>query len=125
HRYPDNGAQALIGAIADKFGVPAEHVAVGCGSVGVTQQLLAAIGEPGTEVMYAWRSFEAYPILADLTGAESVRVPLRDDIHDLDAMAAAISPRTRLIFVCNPNNPTGTVVHTADRKSTRLNSSHL
>ena len=113
HRYPDNGAQALIGAIADKFGVPAEHVAVGCGSVGVTQQLLAAIGEPGAEVMYAWRSFEAYPILADLTGAESVRVPLRDDTHDLDAMAAAISPRTRLIFVCNPNNPTGTVVHTA------------
>jgi Histidinol-phosphate/aromatic aminotransferase and cobyric acid decarboxylase len=63
HRYPDNGAQALIGAIADKFGVPA-HVAVGCGSVGVTQQLLEAIGEPGAEVMYAWRSFEAYPILA-------------------------------------------------------------
>jgi histidinol-phosphate aminotransferase len=64
--------------------------------------------------MYAWRSFEAYPILADLTGAESVRIPLRDDTHDLDAMAAAISPRTRLIFVCNPNNPTGTVVHTAE-----------
>src|SRR5947208_3490720 len=114
HRYPDNGAQALIGAIADKFGVPAEHVAVGCGSVGVTQQLLAAFGEPGAEVMYAWRSFEAYPILADLTGAESVRVPLRHDTHDLDAMAAAISPRTRLIFVCNPSNPPGPVVHTAE-----------
>src|SRR5215469_18733684 len=111
HRYPDNGAQALIGAIADKFGVPAEHVAVGCGLVGVTQQLLEAIGEPGAEVMYAWRSFEAYPILSDLAGADSVRVPLRDDAHDLAAMAAAITPRTRLIFVCNPNNPTGTVVH--------------
>src|SRR5215813_12056975 len=97
HRYPDNGAQTLIGAIADKFGVPAEHVAVGCGSVGVTQQLLEAIGEPGAEVMYAWRSFEAYPILCDLA-----------------AMAAAITPRTRLIFVCNPNNPTGTVVHRAE-----------
>src|ERR1700748_3374465 len=114
HRYPDNGAQALIGAIADKFGVPAEHVAVGCGSVGVTQQLLAAIGEPGTEVMYAWRSFEAYPIRGDLTGRESVCVPLRDQTHDLAAMAAAITPRTRLIFVCNPNNPTGTVVGTAE-----------
>ena len=66
---PDNGAQALIGAIADKFGVPAEHVAVGCGSVGVTQQLLEAIGEPGAEVMYAWRSFEAYPILCGLAAA--------------------------------------------------------
>jgi len=114
HRYPDNGAQALIQAIAAKFGVPAEHVAVGCGSVGVTQQLLEAVGEPGAEVMYAWRSFEAYPILADLAAATSVRVPLRDQTHDLAAMAAAITPRTRLIFVCNPNNPTGTVVHTAE-----------
>ena len=85
HRYPDNGAQALIRAIADKFGVPAEHVAVGCGSVGVAQQLLEAVGEPGAEVMYAWRSFEAYPILSDLAGADSVRVPLRDQAHDLAA----------------------------------------
>ena len=114
HRYPDNGAQALIGAIAGKFGVPPEHVAVGCGSVGVAQQLLEAVGEPGAEVMYAWRSFEAYPILSDLSGAESMRVPLQDETHDLAAMAAAITPRTRLIFVCNPNNPTGTVVHTAE-----------
>src|ERR1700683_3945688 len=90
---------------------PGRHVAVGCGSVGVTQQLLEAIGEPGAEVMYAWRSFEAYPTLAALAAAESVLVPLQDETHDLDAMAAAITPRTRLIFVCNPNNPTGTVVH--------------
>src|ERR1700744_979291 len=112
--YPDNGATALIGAIADRFGVPRAHVAVGCGAVGVTQQLLEAVGEPGTEVIYAWRSFEAYPPLADLAAAESVRIPLRDETHDLAAMAAAIPPRTRLIFVCNPNNPTGTVVHRAE-----------
>ncbi len=111
NRYPDNGAVALTQAIADRFGVPARHVAVGCGSVGVTQQLLEAIGEPGAEVMYAWRSFEAYPTLAALAAAESVLVPLQDETHDLGAMAAAITPRTRLIFVCNPNNPTGTVVH--------------
>jgi histidinol-phosphate aminotransferase len=114
NRYPDNGAQALIGAIADKFGVPTGHVAVGCGSVGVAQQLLEAVGEPGAEVIYAWRSFEAYPTLADLAAAESVRVPLRDEAHDLAAMAAAITPRTRLIFVCNPNNPTSTVVRGAE-----------
>ena len=114
NRYPDNGAQALIGAIAQKYGVPPQHIAVGCGSVGVAQQLLEAVGEPGAEVMYAWRSFEAYPILADLAAAESVRVPLRGETHDLAAMAAAITPRTRLIFVCNPNNPTGTVVHAAE-----------
>jgi histidinol-phosphate aminotransferase len=76
----------------------------------VTQQLLAAAAEPGTEVMYAWRSFEAYPILTGLSGADSVQVPLAGATHDLDAMAAAVTDRTRLIFVCNPNNPTSTVV---------------
>jgi len=114
NRYPDNGAVALTEAIAARFGVPAAHVAVGCGSVGVTQQLLEAAAEPGAEVIYAWRSFEAYPALVDLAGADSVRVPLLDQAHDLAAMAGAITARTRMIFVCNPNNPTGTVVHSAE-----------
>jgi histidinol-phosphate aminotransferase len=114
NRYPDNGAVELIEAISARFGVPASHVAVGCGSVGVTQQLLEAVGEPGAEVLYAWRSFEAYPYLSDLAGVTSVRVPLRDEAHDLTAMADAITDRTRLIFVCNPNNPTGTAVHRAE-----------
>ena len=111
HRYPDNGAAALTTAISTRFGVPAEHIAVGCGSVGVSQQILEAVAEPGAEVMYAWRSFEAYPTLTDLSGAASVQVPLRAETHDLAAMAARITEHTRLIFVCNPNNPTGTVVH--------------
>ncbi|HEV2372921.1 MAG TPA: histidinol-phosphate transaminase [Streptosporangiaceae bacterium] len=111
NRYPDNGAIALTEAIAQRYGVPTSHVAVGCGSVGVTQQLLVAAAEPGTEVLYAWRSFEAYPGLTALAGAEEVRVPLRDETHDLPAMAAAVKPSTRVVFVCNPNNPTGTVVH--------------
>jgi histidinol-phosphate aminotransferase len=110
NRYPDNGAEALTAAIAGRFSVPAEHIAVGCGSVGVLKQLLEAVSDPGAEVLYAWRSFEAYPPLADLASATSVRVPLRDETHDLAAMADAITPRTRLILVCNPNNPTGTVV---------------
>ena len=114
NRYPDNGCTALIGAISERFGVPQEHVAVGCGSVGVTQMLLEAVGEPGAEVMYAWRSFEAYPTLADLAGVTSVRVPLTDETHDLRAMADAITDRTRMIFVCNPNNPTGTAVGRAE-----------
>ena len=111
NRYPDNGAADLTEAIAGRYGVPASHVAVGCGSVGVAQQLLEAVAEPGAEVMYAWRSFEAYPYLSDLASATSVRVPLRDEALDLPAMAAAVTERTRLIFVCTPNNPTGTVVH--------------
>ena len=110
NRYPDNGAAALIEAIAGRFAVPVGHVAVGCGSVGVLQQLMEAVGEPGAEVLYAWRSFEAYPPLSDLAALTPVRVPLLDETHDLAAMAAAITPRTRLILVCNPNNPTGTVV---------------
>jgi histidinol-phosphate aminotransferase len=114
NRYPDNGAADLTEAIAARFAVPASHVAVGCGSVGVVQQLLEAVGEPGTEVLYAWRSFEAYPYLSDLAGVTSVRVPLLDEAHDLPAMADAVTERTRLIFLCNPNNPTGTVVRRAE-----------
>jgi len=114
HRYPDNGSVELTEAIAARFGVPVSHVAVGCGSVGVAQQLLEGVGEPGAEVLYAWRSFESYPTLSDLAGVTSVRVPLRDEAHDLAAMADAITGRTRLIFVCNPNNPTGTVVRQAE-----------
>jgi histidinol-phosphate aminotransferase len=112
--YPDNTAEALTEAIARRYDVPPAHIALGCGSVGVAQQLLAAAAEPGTEVIYAWRSFEAYPILVPLTGATDVRVPLKDETHDLAAMADAITPRTRVIFVCNPNNPTGTVVRSGE-----------
>ncbi|WP_199564897.1 histidinol-phosphate transaminase [Spongiactinospora rosea] len=108
--YPDPAATDLTRAIAERYDVPAEHVGLGPGSVTLAQQLLATVCDPGAEVLYAWRSFEAYPLLADLAGMTSVRVPLAAGTHDLDAMAAAITPRTRLIFVCNPNNPTGTVV---------------
>jgi histidinol-phosphate aminotransferase len=115
HRYPDNTAAELSAAIASRFDVPPDHVAVGCGSVGVAQQLLEAVGEPGAEVLFAWRSFEAYPYLTDLANATQVRVPLTEDFsHDLPAMAEAITDRTRLIFICNPNNPTGTVVRRAE-----------
>ena len=114
NRYPDNNATALTEAISRFCGVPADNVAVGCGSVGVTQMLLEAVAEPGAEVVYAWRSFEAYPLLVSLSGATSVQVPLKDETHDLEAMADAITENTRLIFVCNPNNPTGTIVRRAE-----------
>ncbi|MDX6742031.1 histidinol-phosphate transaminase [Actinocorallia sp. A-T 12471] len=111
NRYPDNSCAALIAAIADRYGVPEDDVAVGNGSVVVAAHLFEAVSEPGAEVVYAWRSFEAYPLLADLAGATSVQVPLKpDETHDLDAMLAAITPATRMVIVCNPNNPTGEVV---------------
>lgn len=114
NRYPDFGSAELLAELARRFAVPVGHLAVGTGSVGVAQQLLQAAAGPGDEVVYAWRSFEAYPILTQIAGATSVQVPLKDERHDLDAMAAAITERTRLIFICNPNNPTGTAVRRAE-----------
>ncbi|WP_299529478.1 histidinol-phosphate transaminase [uncultured Streptomyces sp.] len=115
NRYPDMACTGLMNELADRFGVPLSHLATGTGSVGVAQQLLQATSGPGDEVVYAWRSFEAYPIITQVSGATSVRVPLTDgEVHDLDAMADAITDRTRMIFVCNPNNPTGTVVRRAE-----------
>ena len=111
NRYPDMAVTELTQAIAQRLGVPAEHIATGTGSVGVLGQIIAATCEPGDEVIYAWRSFEAYPIVVAISGAASVQVPLDADArHDLPAMAAAVTPRTRLILVCSPNNPTGPAV---------------
>jgi histidinol-phosphate aminotransferase len=110
NRYPDNGSAALTEALAAKYGVGDDRVAVGCGSVSLCTQLVQAVADAGDEVLYAWRSFEAYPIITAVSGARSVQVPLRDHVHDLEAMLAAITDRTRAIFVCNPNNPTGTAV---------------
>ncbi|MGV9941765.1 histidinol-phosphate transaminase [Streptomyces sp. NPDC003401] len=115
NRYPDMVCSGLVEELAERFGVPASHIATGTGSVGVAQQLVQSTAGPGDEVIYAWRSFEAYPIITQISGATSVRVPLTaGDVHDLDAMADAITERTRLIFVCNPNNPTGTTVRQAE-----------
>ncbi|MFL1901738.1 histidinol-phosphate transaminase [Streptomyces tauricus] len=115
NRYPDMACTGLMSELADRFGVPLTHLATGTGSVGVAQQLVQATSGPGDEVIYAWRSFEAYPIITRVSGATPVQVPLTPgDVHDLDAMADAITDRTRLIFVCNPNNPTGTAVRRAE-----------
>nr|WP_237499862.1 histidinol-phosphate transaminase [Streptomyces sp. SID8379] len=115
NRYPDMACTGLMNELADRFDVPVTHLATGTGSVGVAQQLLQATSGPGDEVIYAWRSFEAYPIITQISGATSVKVPLTpDEDHDLDAMADAITERTRLIFVCNPNNPTGNAIRRAE-----------
>ena len=113
NRYPDLGVVELTARIAEFQDLAQERVAVGCGSVTLCQQLvqISCLG-PGDEVMFAWRSFEAYPIVAQIGGAEIRTVPLDGEFrHDLDAMAAAVTDRTRLIFVCSPNNPTGPAVH--------------
>lgn len=111
NRYPDSGAAALTDELARRLGMPPSRVAVSSGSVMLCQQLIQATCSDGDEVLFAWRSFEAYPIIARVVGARVVPVPLTDGhVHDLDAMLAAITPATRVVFVCNPNNPTGTAV---------------
>ena len=116
HRYPDPLSTALRTALAGQLGVDAEDIVTGAGSLGALNQIIktfAGVEADGgqNEVIYAWRSFEAYPILVGIMGARSVQVPnLPNGAHDLDAMAAAVTDRTRLILVCTPNNPTGPAV---------------
>jgi histidinol-phosphate aminotransferase len=112
NRYPDNGCVQLKAALAEHLGsdFAPEHVAVGCGSVSLCQQLVQITASAGDEVIYGWRSFELYPPLVQVSGATAIQVPLTDQTFDLYAMLAAVTERTRLIFVCNPNNPTSTVV---------------
>jgi histidinol-phosphate aminotransferase len=114
NRYPDFSGAELTAQIARTHGVSEDRVALGAGSVALIQMLLQAVAEADTEVMYAWRSFELYPVLADLAGVCSIQVPLTDERHDLNAMADRISARTRLIIICNPNNPTGTLLDHED-----------
>jgi histidinol-phosphate aminotransferase len=116
NRYPDLAVTNLTARLARELGVDAARIAVGCGSVSLCQQLVQiTCFEPADEVIFAWRSFEAYPIVTQIGGATAVTVPLDTEFrHDLDAMAAAVTPRTRLIMVCSPNNPTGTVVTRAE-----------
>lgn len=110
NRYPDDGATALREALGAHYAVEPEQVLVANGSVELCRMAMAATCDPGDEVVFGWPSFEAYPVLAQQLGATMVQVPLRDDRYDLDVMADAITDRTRVVFVCNPNNPTGTVV---------------
>lgn len=114
NRYPDMGAVALREALAEHLGVAFEQVAVGTGSSALCQQLVQVTCADGDEVVFPWRSFEAYPIFAQVHGATPVAIPLKDEGVDLEAMAAAITDRTRLIFICNPNNPSGSIVTRAE-----------
>src|SRR4051812_19434116 len=117
NRYPDNGAVVLTRTLAERYDVDPAQVVTGCGAVMLCQQLAQSYNDPGTSIAFAWRSFEMYPLLAQVAGARSIQVPLTPgrpggpaDTHDLEALAAAVDESTRLVFVCNPNNPTGTAV---------------
>jgi len=113
NRYPEQAATALRARLADRLGVDADRIQVGAGSVALLHALTSAAMGQGDEIVYAWRSFEHYPVLAAVAGARAVEVPVdADGRHDLAAMAAAVTPATRVVIVCSPNNPTGTTVGT-------------
>jgi histidinol-phosphate aminotransferase len=113
NRYPDPGARRLRGGLADRYEIPVGQIAVGNGSCEILLAAAVALLEPWNELVYAWPSFSMYPHLDGVTDAKAVRVPLADGfVHDLDAMLAAVTDQTRLLIVCNPNNPTGTYLAT-------------
>lgn len=110
NRYCDHLAIDLRTAIGEMIGVDLNHIAVGCGSVGLLQQLCLAYLDPGDEVVYPWRSFEAYPVNIQMMAAESKQIPLVNHAFDLDAVAAAVGERTKIVMLATPNNPTGTAL---------------
>jgi histidinol-phosphate aminotransferase len=114
NRYPDGGAWTLRNELAQRHGVAFEEVIVGAGADGIIDLLAQATLDPGDDVVCGWPSFPSYVLTAAKLGAEARRVPLRDWTYDLDQMLAAIGSRTKLVYVCHPNNPTGTA---NDRKS--------
>ena len=118
NRYPDLAVTRLTAVLADRLGVERERIAFGTGSVALLFHLLNVLGRPGAEVVQAFRSFEAYPIATQLSGATMVGVPLTGAYeHDLDAMLAAITPATVAVLLCTPNNPTGPALRQSDVES--------
>jgi histidinol-phosphate aminotransferase len=111
NRYPDPTNAKLRAALSDRYGIPASRIAIGNGSCDILLAAGEALLEPGAELVYAWPSFSVYPHLAAASGARALEVPVDDKhLHDLDAMATEITAATRLVLVCNPNNPTSTAL---------------
>ena len=110
HRYPDGGGFYLKERLARKFGLTPDHFTLGNGTNELLELVARVFLVPGDEAIYAHPAFVVYDMVVQVTGARKVRVPLKDYTHDLEAMAAALTPRTKMIFVANPNNPTGTCV---------------
>jgi len=109
NRYPDGGAYRLRAALAERHGVRFEEIAIGSGADGLIDGISQAVLDEGDQVVYGWPSFPSYAIYARKLGAEPVQVPLRNDHYDLSALLAAITERTKLVYICDPNNPTGTM----------------
>mgnify|MGYP005752470173 FL=1 len=110
-RYPDGNGFALKGALSRRLGVAPEQVVLGNGSNDVLELAARAFLAPGRSAVFSQYAFAVYPLAINAVGARGIQVAAKDYGHDLDAMAAAIAPDTRIVFVANPNNPTGTFMH--------------
>ena len=109
NRYPDGGAYRLRAALAERHDVRLEEVALGAGADGVVDCLAQVTLDPGNEIVCGWPSFPSYVLTARKLGADATLIPLRDGRYDLEALLDAVTPRTKLVYVCHPNNPTGTM----------------
>lgn len=114
NRYPDIFGQDLAGLLAEHHGIARDRVAAAGGSLVLMQQAIQAVASPGDEVLFAWRSYEAYPIITQVARCSAVPVPLREHRLDLVGMARFINDATRVVIVCSPNNPTSTDVSSSD-----------
>ena len=114
NRYPDGGAYRLRRALAERHGVGFENVAFAAGADAIVMYLSLATLDPGDEVVCGWPSFPSYVLDAIKMGAEPIRVPLTDYRYDVDRIREAVTPRTKIVYLCNPNNPTGTMIGRAD-----------
>ena len=111
NRYPDPSYSVLRQALSERYGIPGQRIALGNGSCDILLAAGEALLEPGAEVVYSWPAFSVYPHLAAASGARAIEVPLdSEDRHDLSAMVEEVTVATRLVLVCNPNNPTSTAV---------------
>jgi histidinol-phosphate aminotransferase len=114
NRYPDGGAYRLVQALARKHGVEPENIALAAGADAVIMYLSLAVLDPGDEVVCGWPSFPSYVLDAVKLGATPKRVPLTDDRYDVERLLGGLSERTKIAYLCNPNNPTGTMIGRAD-----------
>ncbi len=118
NRYADHRATAVRAALAARLDVDPDMVTVGSGSSGILQQLFFSYVDPGDEVVFPWRSFEVYPVFTRLMNGSAVQVPLANDLgFDIDALAGAVTDRTKLVFLATPNNPTGVATTTAELRT--------
>jgi histidinol-phosphate aminotransferase len=117
NRYPDPFGDDLAAILAEHHRLPPDRVAVAGGSLVLLQQVVQAVASPGDEVVFGWRSYEAYPIVVQSARCTGLRVPLREHRLDLNSISARVTARTRLVIVCSPNNPTGTDVLASELES--------